>query len=155
MANRNLDLIKDDVKFCPGCKLFVPFEGYHKNKNYWHGLAIKCKACVKKVDAERNSRPEVKLRTRATQVKRLYDITLDEVEQIKLNQGNSCLACKISFDVEPCHIDHDHDLNKFRFLLCRRCNWGLGSLRNNPFILRSAANYLEENLNIQNSITIT
>lgn len=40
-------------------------------------------------------------------------------------------------------IDHDHNTQEVRGLLCRKCNTGIGMLRESPKILRNAAIYLE------------
>lgn len=41
------------------------------------------------------------------------------------------------------HIDHDHATGMVRDLLCHHCNLGIGNLRDNIDILRSALAYLE------------
>ena len=40
-------------------------------------------------------------------------------------------------------VDHDHDTGRIRGVLCDRCNRALGYLRDNPDLLRRAADYLE------------
>ena len=40
-------------------------------------------------------------------------------------------------------IDHDHETDRVRGLLCERCNLALGYFDDNPQILREAASYLE------------
>lgn len=40
-------------------------------------------------------------------------------------------------------IDHCHKTGKVRGLLCKTCNTGIGHLKDDPNILRSAINYLE------------
>jgi hypothetical protein len=42
------------------------------------------------------------------------------------------------------HRDHDHETGIFRGWLCTRCNVALGLFEDNPFVLRLAANYLEQ-----------
>jgi hypothetical protein len=44
---------------------------------------------------------------------------------------------------EPGHLDHDHDHGFVRALLCQRCNFALGLLRDDPGLMRAAADYIE------------
>jgi hypothetical protein len=41
------------------------------------------------------------------------------------------------------HRDHDHITGQFRGWLCCSCNWGLGNFKDNPALLRKAAEFLE------------
>jgi Recombination endonuclease VII/NUMOD3 motif len=40
-------------------------------------------------------------------------------------------------------VDHDHETNQIRALLCRGCNSALGYFRDNPQLMREAAAYVE------------
>lgn len=40
-------------------------------------------------------------------------------------------------------VDHAHVDRRFRDVICRLCNWGLGNFRDNPDALRAAAEYIE------------
>ncbi len=41
-------------------------------------------------------------------------------------------------------VDHDHESGLIRALLCKDCNTGIGHLKDNPDILRAAADYIEK-----------
>lgn len=64
-------------------------------------------------------------------------------------QRDVCAICK-----EKCKtgknlaVDHDHDQGNVRGLLCARCNMILGSVKDDPDLLRDMARYLEERATI-------
>ena len=41
------------------------------------------------------------------------------------------------------YIDHDHHSGAVRALLCGACNMGIGQLKDDPALLRAAADYIE------------
>jgi hypothetical protein len=43
----------------------------------------------------------------------------------------------------PLVVDHDHDHGKVRGLLCEPCNQGIGRLKDDPDLIRSAITYLQ------------
>ena len=61
-------------------------------------------------------------------------------------QGGSCAICnsaKPGCSRKYFTVDHDHQSNKIRGLLCARCNPGLGFFMDQPELLRAAIHYLE------------
>lgn len=82
-----------------------------------------------------------KLRTFCAQV----GTTLEEFQRVCAFQGGKCYLCGI----EPPNsarlvVDHSHQTNQFRGALCTNCNAGLGMFRDNPTLLRKAAEYVEK-----------
>jgi len=59
---------------------------------------------------------------------------------IKL-QKNKCAIC-LEKD-NGLQIDHNHETNEIRGLLCRNCNVGLAMFKEKKDILNKAINYLE------------
>jgi hypothetical protein len=56
-------------------------------------------------------------------------------------QDGLCAVCQTAAAV---HVDHDHETGAVRSLLCFNCNGGLGQFRDDPVVLRAAADYVEE-----------
>jgi hypothetical protein len=77
-------------------------------------------------------------------LKRKYGITLTEFNQMAARQDYKCAIC--DSDDETLNLDHNHDTNKNRGLLCGDCNKGIGLLQDNPTVLTKAAQYISASL---------
>lgn len=81
-----------------------------------------------------------------------YSITLAQYEELFLKQNGVCAICKqpetalekYKGRIKKLAVDHCHDTNKIRGLLCSSCNIGIGNLKHNPDLLRKAALYCEQ-----------
>jgi hypothetical protein len=74
-----------------------------------------------------------------------YGITLSDYYAMRDAQNGCCAICEREEGVMGgLIIEHDHDSNRVRGLTCRRCNAGLWRFDDNPYMLRAAADYLEE-----------
>ncbi len=69
--------------------------------------------------------------------------TVEQYEEVCKQQEGKCAICEA---VEKLCADHSHKTGLRRGLLCFTCNTGIGSLKDNPSILRKAADYLENQL---------
>lgn len=67
-------------------------------------------------------------------------LTPEQIDQIRNTQNNRCAICD---EPDPTDLDHCHETNQIRWLLCKHCNRGLGAFRDKPELLRKAANMLE------------
>lgn len=106
--------IDEAVAFCEKCKAFVPI----------HTGRLSCK--LGKSDAGRKER---------------YGIQADEYELLKKNQNGHCGICKKKTKL---YVDHDHETNEIRGLLCSKCNLGLGHFSDDCDTLESAIDYLKK-----------
>lgn len=75
-----------------------------------------------------------------------YGLSKSDFEKMLSDQNGECAICQVSF-CDSTHatracIDHCHDTNRVRGLLCSRCNSGIGHLKDDLRLLRSAADYL-------------
>lgn len=85
-------------------------------------------------------------RRRNYQLKSRFGISLDDYNTLLVQQGNSCAICK----VEKCStgrsfsVDHCHETDIVRGLLCKNCNLLIGLGKNSVEVLTSAAAYLDK-----------
>lgn len=75
----------------------------------------------------------------------LYGMKPGEFDALLAAQEGRCAICRTD---EPggrgtWHVDHCHDTKVIRGLLCNSCNSGLGRFKDNPAVLRAAADYLD------------
>lgn len=84
-------------------------------------------------------------------LKRYYGLTGEDYGRMLAEQGGVCLICSRpeirltpQGEPTPLHVDHDHETGKVRSLLCYKCNSALGSMGDDPELLRKAADYIEK-----------
>jgi len=72
-----------------------------------------------------------------------YGLTLTEILKQKEKQQNLCAICKKEMKSSlDCCVDHCHTTKKFRGLLCRKCNIGLGMFGDKLELIEKAKEYL-------------
>ena len=70
-----------------------------------------------------------------------YGLTPDEYQaEYERLLGLCALGCGRSIEV----VDHDHATDRYRGLLCRKCNLGLGYFEDDSELMKRAARYVEE-----------
>jgi hypothetical protein len=135
-------------KVCPKCGGKKERSEFHKDKNRNDGLAGFCKEClVAKNKKWRENNPERMKEHMATRIwykrKISYGLSKEDFFKMLQAQDNKCAICKMGIN-ESCHVDHCHDTNIVRGLLCGGCNTGIGMLQDNPDILEEAARYMRK-----------
>lgn len=145
-------------KTCTKCgvpkdlNLFVPCYG-EKGRNKYRSW---CKAChtadgvaYKRRNAD--ARARYAERRRHQDIKRKFGITVEQYDQILATQGGGCALCGTDRGSITCGgkprrlaVDHDHETGCVRGLLCEGCNRGIGLLRDDPDLLRRAADYIDQ-----------
>jgi hypothetical protein len=74
---------------------------------------------------------------------RKYGITPEQYDLLEQQQNGLCEICKqVCLTGRRLAVDHDHQTNKLRGLLCSRCNIGLGQFEESIERLQAAADYL-------------
>jgi hypothetical protein len=76
-------------------------------------------------------------------LRRAHKLTIDDVRDMVEEQ---CGVCVICLGAPAAQVDHDHQTGAIRGVRCFNCNVALGQCRDDPWILRRAAEYLEGSL---------
>jgi hypothetical protein len=90
-------------------------------------------------------------------LKHKYGITPELKELFIISQNFECAICKVRMeDVNGNQwaTDHSHSGGYVRGMLCKPCNSAIGLLKDDPKILRAAAEYLEVTATIPDGGTV-
>jgi hypothetical protein len=113
-------------KNCSGCGETKPVAHFHKSRRALDGRSPKCKSC------DNSKRYED-----------LYGITGAEYDKLLRAQGGVCAICHRRPRSKALAVDHCHDSQDVRGLLCFSCNSGiLMYAQNDAERLDRAAEYL-------------
>ena len=128
-------------KRCGRCKEVLPAERFYKEKRSKDGLSGYCKECSSanhKVWREEN-------RKHLQDYAREKRYGLDKINYDLLYgiQSGKCAICSSKL-TDSGHVDHNHETGEVRGILCSPCNMAIGLLKDDPAILLSAAEYLQD-----------
>lgn len=122
---------------------FCMLYGNPRNRKY------SCKICeTKRIEEWRKNNPEkFKLAQRRNNLKRNYGITVEQYEEMYKKQNGLCAVCgNEEVQRQVLSVDHDHNTNKVRGLLCHKCNRALGLLQDDVSIIKKMLGYLKRSL---------
>lgn len=147
------------MKRCWKCKKKKQLTEFPLDRRRKDGHFCWCKKCHARYRREYLERhPEVRERTnrqteenrkrnpekyylqwRSAYLLREYGISLSQYQDLINKQKRRCAICKRR---KRLYIDHDHNTDKVRGLLCVECNTGLGKLGDSEIALLRALKYL-------------
>lgn len=157
-----------ETKTCSRCQFDKDVDQFDNDSSRKDGRYPYCKECSKAAKRTSNAKlkaenPEEWARRRAEYVlrykerhperiketerrvglKRKYGITLEEYNDILIQQGGCCAICGyVPHPDQNFPVDHCHDSGRVRAILCPKCNLGLGNFNEDPDLLEAAAEYL-------------
>jgi len=136
------------MKLCPICQETKPASNFYADRRRIMGLHTYCKACCtvrakatyannpqRSKDAHKLWVSKNRDRVRAHKVKAAYGISAEDFAAIP----KVCVIC--GTEAGLC-VDHSHQSQRVRGMLCGPCNKGLGFFRDNPSLLYRAADYV-------------
>lgn len=126
-------------KFCSTCNSKKALDEFYTDKNARDGYRYMCIECTLNYNRQRpNQRKDINLRYQ-------WGIDLNQYNEILTKQKFCCAICsrhqsefRVMFSV-----DHCHEKNEIRGLLCDPCNRGLGQFKHIHDRLIKAAKYLK------------
>lgn len=108
-----------------------------------------------KQDYYRRKHPEVKRHNRegeslrARNLRKRFGISLEQYEAMFRSQNGLCAICKHperrkgkDGNVLPLCVDHDHETQRIRQLLCGDCNTAIGLMKDDVLRLNAASEYI-------------
>lgn len=158
-AGINLTILDDQI--CVKCHTHKNIFEFYRDSGFSSGFSSKCKICK---DGEtkqwrdqkrpmynaymlqyRKAHPELYNQRRNRSLKHLYGIDQSQYDVLFLKQEGKCGICEKhqeNFD-RPLSVDHDHNTNEIRGLLCTGCNVKI-AIFDNSLELTAAQKYLKK-----------
>ena len=133
--------------YCAGCDSYKDLSEFGKRRKSKYGVTGECLSCLR----ENNSSPNQKYRRFFYHKQKNYGIDRDTFNTLYEKQEGRCAICgeygekDIDTATSKLHVDHDHETNEIRGLLCSPCNAGLGCFRDDTERMRKAIDYLNRN----------
>ncbi len=157
-----------EKKICFKCKKEKCLSEFGKDKYNNDGYTYDCKICrrekeqiwrdknrdkIKEINEKRTENRKAYYKSdvgvissRRAHLKRSFNITLEEYDELLDKQNQVCGICG-SNETDKRNmflsVDHNHDTNKIRGLLCNTCNRALGLFKDDKNNLLNAIKYLE------------
>lgn len=156
------------TKTCTKCKRKLPAtaEYFYRDKTCKKGIGKICKACKSKYAAKwvkqdrkkfpekysirskkyRANNPEkVKAKSLRNRLSLRYGLTPEEKKKMFDDQNGCCAICgRHQTEIkETIGVDHNHQTNQVRGLLCNRCNLFVDYVEKYPNLIEPCFEYLE------------
>ena len=157
-----------ETRTCSKCKIEKTLDKFSKDKNSSTGYTYQCKDCRNSKYKEyylanpdkikqKNANNWLKRKeyyasevgiasSRKAHLKRNYNITLEEYQQMSSKQNHKCAICnstEMNVKNKVLCVDHNHTTGNIRALLCSSCNTGLGNFKDNIDLLQKAIQYIK------------
>jgi len=124
-----------DLRICTKCKIEKPITAFYKSNRATGVRNYQCIQCRKE---SYNSKSATYSR-----IRRNYKLSKVDYEFLIKKRRGKCSLCKKK--VSKLNIDHDHQTDIVRDLICSDCNFFIGFLEKRAHLLKKAIRYLKFN----------
>ena len=131
------------MKQCKTCNEIKPLSEYWKMSKSADGLQYSCKPCCLEL-RRKYATPDYK---QEQYLKNTYGLSKEDYEMMYLRQGFCCEICGIHETEAPrgkLFVDHCHETDAVRDLLCLNCNTALGHFKDNPELMQRGIEYVQK-----------
>ena len=131
------------MKVCNTCDETKTLDQFDSDRHSKDGLRYLCNGC--RNEKARKWRSENKEKMTDANLRTKYGISLEDKREMLEDQGWGCAICLKGLPLigrDSC-VDHCHETNEVRGILCKNCNNALGLFADNPDSLTRAANYIK------------
>lgn len=152
------------MKTCKKCNLSKTLDNFTISPSTKDKLRNWCRDCFSKYDKERLSTKPREYHQGRSLIRywpgSTHEEALQKFNELKILQNGLCAICgnsesavmKKSSKIRTLTVDHNHETQKVRELLCANCNSGIGHFKEQIKYLKAAIAYLEKhNENISNN----
>lgn len=147
-------------KRCSKCKAVKSLDSFRSRKEGKLKLHSQCRSCENEGQyteerlkylqcyySDENNRNKRTLTSRRSHLKIKYNLTLDQYDDMWIEQLGLCLLCKTGDSgrklKEDLLIDHNHATSVVRGLICHQCNIGVGFIEKRNIDPSLVASYLQ------------
>jgi hypothetical protein len=130
-------VIPEGHKWCGDCGEVKALDEFVRTRASRSGYGSYCLPCH---SARCRANADKRGGDRTYHLTRRYGITAAEADHLLEHQQGLCAVCNAA---PAAHVDHDHATGAVRALLCFNCNGGLGQFKDDPDVLRAAADYVQ------------
>jgi len=130
---------------CTKCGIEINRNGFYKDSHQLSGYRPDCKKCNNKSSLSWSKKNTEKRRFNV--MKSATGVNKEQYLSLLELQHETCAICNATVEDNNRNlcIDHCHDSDLVRGLLCTRCNFGLGYFKDDKELLNKAIIYLDSN----------
>lgn len=127
-------------KLCGKTRKLIYFPQSKASISGYYSYCYECKRGINRLqDEKRKLSTDRKMKSRKAYLKRTYNLTAEQYENLEKSQDGGCAICG---GLARLNIDHCHKTGNVRGLLCSNCNRGLGMFADDKSRLLNAIEYL-------------